>query len=394
MSTVWLFVRREIREKLRSRPFLITNAVLLLVLVAAIVVPALLGGGDDDGLRIGAVGAEAQQVADAAVAGFAAIDREAEVTEVADEATARQELTDEQLDVVLLDASTVLVDGDLRQSTSAVLEASAAQLVLGDALREAGIDLASLEVPRLEVVPLDGEAEADDGPDGAEIAIGFGATFILYGLLIFYGQQIATGIVQEKQSRVIEVLLSSVRPGHLLGGKLLGLGLLGLAQIVLLAGVAAIALQFVDTFEVPASALPALAATAGWFLLGYALYAALFALTAAVVPKVEDLQSAMMLPIVVLVSAIFLAQFAITDPGGTVATVGAYLPTSAPVVQPLMVAQGDATLVGTAIAAAGVLATTAVLIPLAARVHGGAALATRRRVKLSEALRRQPATAA
>jgi ABC-2 type transport system permease protein len=86
------------------------------------------------------------------------------------------------------------------------------------------------------------------------VAVVYGAVFLLYGLLAVYGQWVAQGIVEEKQSRVVEVLLSSLRPTELLAGKVLGLGALGLLQILLLAGVAAAGLLLTEVVEIPRAA--------------------------------------------------------------------------------------------------------------------------------------------
>jgi ABC-2 type transport system permease protein len=106
-------------------------------------------------------------------------------------------------------------------------------------------------------------------------------------------------------------------PDAAAAGKVLGLGALGLAQILLLAGVAAGGLLLTDVIEVPPAAWGALALVIPWYVLGFLLYATLFAMAGSVVARVEDMQSAVMPVIIVLVLALFGAQFALTDPTGT-----------------------------------------------------------------------------
>ena len=392
MSPVRLLVERELREKVRSRAFLLTNAILLVLVLAAVVLPTLLGDDGPDRLRVAAVGEQAEAVAAIAAEQAPTLGYDMEVTRLDDEQAARDQVLDETVDVALLDGDRLAAREAPSDRLTNLLESARRITNLDTALAEAGVppaeraDLVAPPAP-LEVERLGEATSAEDADEGALFA-GLGVVFVLYGLLIFYGQQVAQGLVQEKQSRVIEVLLASVRPIDLLGGKLLGLGLLGLAQIVVLGGTALLALQLSGRADVPPGAVPTIIAGGLWFLAGYALYATLFALTAAVVTKTEDLQTAMALPIVLLIGSLFVSQMALTDPDGTLATIGGALPPVAPIYQPLTFALGTASPVTMGLAALGVLATTAVLVPVTARVHAGASLALRSRLSIREALRR------
>ncbi len=391
MSPTTLILRRELLEKVRSKAFLVTNGILLALVVASVAIPTLLADGGPDELRLVTVDDTGAAIAAIASAQGDAFDYDVEVRTAPDADAAAALVADEEADVAFLDADTVATREEPDGRLTNLLEGARRVALLDAALAEAGVppaDRTDLLAPSPLAVERVGDATSVDDVDEAVLFTGLGVTFVLYGLLIFYGQQVAQGLVQEKQSRVIEVLLAAVRPVHLLGGKLLGLGLLGLAQIVLLGGTALLALQLADRAEVPAGAVPTIVAGGLWFLLGYAMYATVFALTAAVVAKVEDLQTAMALPIVLLVGSLFVAQLGIADPDGVAATVGGMLPPVAPIYQPLTIALGTATPLRMGVAALGVLATTAVLVPVAARVHAGAALSVRNRVSLREALRR------
>jgi ABC-2 type transport system permease protein len=191
--------------------------------------------------------------------------------------------------------------------------------------------------------------------------------------------------VEEKQSRVVEVLLASVRPTQLLTGKVLGLGALGLAQILLLAGVAAGGLLLTDVVQVPPTAWGALALVIPWYVLGFLLYATLFAMAGSVVSRVEDMQSAVMPVIIVLVLALFGAQIALTDPTSTLSTVAGLLPLTAPIVQPILFALGSSTWWEPLLAIALALGAIAIMIPVSARIYRGGVLRTRGRVSFREA---------
>ncbi len=122
----------------------------------------------------------------------------------------------------------------------------------------------ALSVPPLELVRLDADAERN----AQRQVIAFLGVAVLYGLLILMGQYVAMGVVEEKSSRVVELLLSTIKPWQLLAGKVIGLGLLGLAQllVVCVAGLSA-AIAF-DVVAVPGDAIGTMAQVIGWFVLG------------------------------------------------------------------------------------------------------------------------------
>ncbi len=385
MNATWLVASREFTERLRSRAFLISNGAILALIVLSLALPMLLGG--DGPTRLGTVGSDA-----AAVGRFAATQQDAfgvevELVELGDRDAAERSLRDETVDAVLLDGTTALADGSIGSAMEALLANASNAIGVDHALTEAGLTdqerAALFAIEPLAVEQLDG----DGGIDLFDPAVGivFAAVFVLYGLLAVYGQWVAQGIVEEKQSRVVEVLLASVRPTQLLTGKVLGLGALGLAQILLLAAVAAGGLLVTDVIDVPPAAWGALALVIPWYVLGFLLYAALFAMAGSVVSRVEDMQSAVMPVIIVLVLALFGAQFALSDPTGTIATVAGLVPLTAPIVQPILYAVGVSSWWESLLAIALALGAIAVMIPVSARIYRGGVLRTRGRVSFGEA---------
>ncbi len=382
---VGLVAAREFTERGRSRAFLISNAFILVVIVAAVLVPVLLGGGDDGPHRLGVVGDAAADTAAAAVAdpGVALT-----VVTVADRDAAEAALAAGTLDSVLVDSGVLLVADAPPTEVRTVLSRAATSTALRRLLADAGVppaDAAGVLAPlRVETV---------GQPDGAGVdlatptfVLAFVAAFLLYGLLALLGQWVAQGIVEEKQSRIVEVLLSALRPGELLVGKVLGLGALGLLQLGLIAGAALGASGALSGVDLPAGGGRIIAVVLAWFLPGYLLYALLFALTAATVSRVEDLSSASLLPIAVLVGSLLLAQTTLGDPTSTLATVVAYVPFVAPIVQPGLVAAGVVGWPQTLASLAIAVATLALLVPLTARVYRGGVLRTAK-VSVREALR-------
>ena len=388
LTNVRLVAAREFTERGRSRTFIFSNLFILVVILAAVVVPVLLGGGTDEH-RVGTVGDEAAAVAALAVAGQDGFDLALVPVPLADRAAAERALADGTVDSVLLDARVLLVDGGVPGAVRTLLSQASGATVLGLTLAEAGVDpgtVADLLVPlRLEQVErADGEGGSTDF-EAPTFLLAILAAFVLYGLLALLGQWVAQGIVEEKQSRVVEVLLSAVRPSELLIGKVLGLGALGLAQLGLLAGAGLGASAALSGFDLPDGGVEVILVVLAWFVPGYLLYAMLFALTAATVSRVEDLQSASLIPIAVLVGSLLAAQAVLADPTSTFSTVVAYVPFTAPIVQPALVAAGAVGWAGTLASIAIAFATLGVLVPLTARVYRGGLLRTAK-VSLREAL--------
>ncbi len=386
MSRTWLVAGREFTERIRSRAFLISNGAILAVLLLVIGLPYALD--DDDPFALGYLDEQAEQVGELVLAQQGAFDLEVELIDVEDRAAAEASLLDGELDAVLLDATTVLADGGLGRAVEALLANAANTVKVEAALAEAGLDpeerATLFAVEPLEVEQVADRADAVDVFDPS-VAVVYGAVFLLYGLLAVYGQWVAQGIVEEKQSRVVEVLLASVRPTELLAGKVLGLGALGLLQILVLATVASTGLLLTEVVEIPRAAWGALALVVPWYVLGFLLYASLFAMAGSLVARVEDLQSAVLPVILLLVGAILAVQFALLEPAGTVATVTGLVPLTAPIVQPILFAVGQAAWPQVLTAILLAMAFIVLLLPLAARFYRNSVLRTSGRVPLREA---------
>ena len=388
MSPLLLVARREVVSKLRSKAFRLSTALLLALVLAAAVLPALLGGDGDDPLRLGVVGDQAAALADAAEQQAPALGESVEPVALDDEDAASAAVTTGDVDAALVGDGRVLVDEELALSLERVLSSAARASAVSGALEDAGVpadeQAALLAPPELEVDRLSAEPEVELD---AGVGVGVIGGFALYGLLIFYGQQVAQGVVEEKQTRVVEVLLSTISPRTLLGGKVLGLGLVGLAQIVLLALVGGGAALAAGTVDVPAEAFGVLGLVLLWFVLGYALYAALFAVSGAVVTRTEDLQSSATPVVFLLIGSLLLVQLTFTDLRGPLATFAGVLPFSAPLAQPLRLAAGVAEPWEVALALVLTVGLTLLLVPVAARAYTRTALKTRGRTSLLAALR-------
>ena len=137
-----------------------------------------------------------------------------------------------------------------------------------------------------------------------------GAAFLL-GSLAIYGQWVLAGVVEEKSNRVVELILSTVRPRHLLVGKVVGIGLLGLTQLALVAGLAAVLLA-AGVYDAPASLGRSVALVVPWFALGFALYAVAYATAGALAAQQQDANSAGQPVTYTLLAAFFVGYAALS----------------------------------------------------------------------------------
>jgi ABC-2 type transport system permease protein len=296
------------------------------------------------------------------------------------------ELSDGTVDVVL-DGHSIRSQDKPDDQLVALLQAANRQVTAQRTLEQAGVKgetmQRALDPPALRVATL----EPVDPDADAEAGFAFFVVLLLYGQLLTYGYWVAAGVVEEKASRVIEVVLAAVRPRQLLAGKVIGLGVLALGHLLLIAVIGLGAASATGALDVTGTMVTAAALALAWFVAGYAFYACAFACAGALVPRQEELQSATMpLTMVILVS--FFVSFAVNDnPDGTLAHVTAFIPTTAPLTMPGRIITGDASTVEIVASFAVTLLAAAALIPLAARIYSGGVLRTGSAIKLRDAWR-------
>jgi ABC-2 type transport system permease protein len=373
-SAVGLVARREISERITEKSFLISTVVSLVVIACVALLPNVLGFGGKDEYTVAVDDPAMQPVGDAAV-------RQADVFD------AEVRLVDGSDADATLTRSGIRAQEKPDDKLLGVLQAANAQVRSADALREAGLDdrqaAEALSPPPLKLTttePIDQAAEERGG-------FAFFAVLLLYGQLIGMGYFVAMGVVEEKSSRVVELLLSTLRPRHLLAGKILGLGLLGLGQLLLLAVLGLAVAGAGGALDVNGDVIVAAGLALVWFVVGYAFYAAAFACAASLVSRQEDLQSVLTPLTLVLMVGFFVSFGVASDPSGTLAQVVSFIPPVAPMTMPPRIALGEASAFDVAGALAVTLGATALLVPLAARIYSGAVLRTGGTIKLREAWR-------
>jgi ABC-2 type transport system permease protein len=247
-------------------------------------------------------------------------------------------------------------------------------------LADAGVQLES--PPKVDVVALDPDADADT--EAAVVALV--GVVVLYSLLILFGQFVAQGVVEEKSSRVVELLLATMRPWQLLAGKILGLGLLGLAQMMVIAVIGVAGALAFDVVDLPGRLIGTVVTVVAWFVLGYAFYASVFAAAASLVSRQEDLASVITPASLLLVVGFVISIQAAQDPTGTLSTVTSFIPGLSPLVMPVRQAAGGAEWWEVVVSVVLMLVSIATIVRVGGRIYSGALLRTGGKVKLREAL--------
>ena len=212
----------------------------------------------------------------------------------------------------------------------------------------------------------------------AGFALAYGLFFLLYLILIIYGQQVMNGVLEEKTSRAVEVVISSVKPFELMLGKLVGVGLVGLTQLAIwlvsLGLLTAPTVLSALAFLPPEVELPRLEPALGLhfaicFLLGYFLYAAFYAAIGSAFNNVQEAQQLASVAVIFLVAPMMLFVVVINDPDGAFAVVSSLIPPFTPLLMLLRIAVKTPPLWQIALGYTLTAATVALVVWLAARIY-------------------------
>jgi ABC-2 type transport system permease protein len=371
LQTISLVARREIRERLRSRVFLYSTVLMLVVVAAGSALPTLI---DTTKTYDVAVVTSAPPGLDAALQRAAKpFDARVEL-QVLRAGPGREQLRTNRIDALLVLPSDRIAFRDNVDPELAAIADSAVRAVRRELPPTPELNPVTLETPKAR----SSDAEAMTAMLGASL---------LLATIAVYGQWVLTGVVEEKANRVVEVIVAAVRPRHLLAGKVIGIGLLGLAQVALIGGLTAILLA-AGVFHAPTSLSGSVALIVPWFALGFALYAVAYAAAGAIASRSEDAGSAGMPITYTLVAAFFLGYVVLSvDPDGVLAHLLTIFPLTAPLVLPARSALVGVPLWEHALAVVVVVAAIYALVRLAGRIYGAGLLRSGPRLDLRAAIR-------
>lgn len=382
MTNVLLIAGREISTRAREKSFVVSTAIMMVVIVAGAIVWSLLAGRESSD-HIGLVGGDpalSQTIEHTGEVTGTAVT----VTGVPDEADARHRLQDGDLQAVVVagpgDRYTLLSEKDLSTGLDGTLRSAITQYQSSAWLADRGVNAADMPSPAVNAEQLE---PAD--PDAAQrISVAMIGSILLMMAIMTGGLMVAVGVVEEKTSRIVEILLASVRPLQLLWGKILGIGVISLAQVVILGATALIAGSATGLLTIAGTAGMMFAAVVAWFILGFLFFAALYAATGAMVSRQEELNGAStpltMLALAVLYSGIFGVQA--LDAGWL--QILSWIPPFSAVLMPIRIAVGDASTATVALSFAVMIAACALAVWASARIYSRSVLRTGSRTSWAE----------
>lgn len=378
---------RDFSVRLRDKGFIISTAITLTVLSTLILLGAY-GGDGTTSFRLGLAGAAEQRKVDAVHYEEAAarLGIEIDLAEYDDETVATAALRDGDLDALVVSRGVAILGvSSVPPELAQVAEDAVGRRRIAASLGDAGVPASRIETlmnrPGIEVRTL----EPQDPNRDQNAGIAFVAVLLAYGQLFGYGVWVATGVIEEKASRVVEILLSAIRPWQLLAGKIAGIGLLGIVQLTFIATFAIVLSLATGALELPGTAVGVALVVLAWFVMGFAFYAGLFAVSGSLVSRMEELQNALVPINLIIFVSFFISIGALSDPDSTMATIASVLPFSAALAMPVRIALGSASAPQITLSIVLLLAGTATLVPLSARLYSGAVLKTGGRVKLRDA---------
>lgn len=355
LPATWLVAEREIRMRLRSKSFLISTGILMLLVLASVVVGGI-ASANPSLTKVAAVGSAISIAEDTKAFDVTPADSVAEATEL---------VRSEKVDAAIVPGATESETG----------------------LTVIGLDAAPTDVvAALSVAPaVDILEPAAQNPGLVYlVALGFGLLFFMSALT--FGGTIAQSVVEEKQTRVVEILLSTVPARVLLAGKIVGNSILAFGQIVAIVLLAGVGMLATGQDILLADIGPSLVWFAVFFAGGFVLLAALFSATAALVSRQEDVGAATS-PVTTLVMIPYFAVIFFND-NPVVLAIMSYVPFSAPVGMPMRVFLGTAEWWEPLLSLAILIGFTIVTVMVGARVYSNGLLRMGSRVKLKDALTR------
>lgn len=244
-------------------------------------------------------------------------------------------------------------------------------------------------------MPFDMEVnQAEEKEVGGNILAMMLLSIVLFYAIYFYAYQVSTSITTEKTSKIIETLVTSTSPRTIVLGKTLGIGLVGVLQTIVLVVVAIICANLFLTSEMVSAVLDMsnmtgmlAMITIVYYILGYSLFALLYALTGSTVAKPEDIQSANGPVAILAVIGFYLSYFTMMNPTSSLNNFAAIFPISSPFCMPFRVMMGIATMPEILISLAVFLVTIAIVAQVSIKIYSSAILNYGSRINLKDMIK-------
>jgi len=401
MRKIWLIVKREYITRVRTKAFVLGTLALPLISGAVLVISIFLSGGvSGQSVRIvilDEVGGLGGAVEKTLMRNTIAAHPEPVVTHIVEYPSAQQEMYfDAQVVSGEIDGILVLSKGLMTGTASAKfharrmpalalmgpIERAVSDAVIGRRLnaegRSSGAMMNVFRPARVQLVNPSSRKKEDDSSE-TNFAIAIIAGMVLYMTLIVYGMSTMHSVMEEKSTRMIEILVSSIRPFDLLAGKILSVGAVALTQYLVWAvtvGVLFASASSVVAWVRPGAAVPGISLSPGllfylviFFLAGYFLYSALYAAAGAIVSTDEEARQAQMPLTLMILCSFMLFNVILNNPNSTLSVVLSMTPFLSPILMTLRVAMETPPLWQIVLALAFSIATTIYVIRISARIY-------------------------
>lgn len=394
MSAIWLVAKRELKTRLLAKASIISTIIFVVLIAAGIQVVGYFMNSSETSVTTIGVSTQTEPLGELIQGAAQGTGEEFEYL-VLDESDAAQILEEESVEVFIAgtpSAPVFMFDGTPDGELITMGTDAAQQYTLFNAMGEAGVDVAQIEAELasidVEVVDINPVTSARD-LDGVKIATAFVSISLLFFALIQSASLIIVGVIEEKASRVVEILLATIRPAQLLAGKVLGIGIMALIQVVLFAATGALSALAAGLFSAGDINLGvSILSLLGWFFLGFAIYVSLFGGLASLVSRQED-AGAVTTPLIFgVMIPFYLAIYLIPNAPDSWATkILSQIPFFSPFMMPVRAGFDSVSTWEIILAVALCLITIPIVIWIGGRVYSRAVLQTGGRVKLRDALR-------
>ena len=388
MRNFYLIARREFLTRVRTRVYLIVTAVLVVAIAGFIVLLAVVNNRSATTVQVGFVGASQALAKPLAASSGGGLTIQTQTVQSV--RSGEEQVRSGSLDVLVSGdpaAPVVEYKSQLDSTVATDLTSVVQDMVFRQALASGGVDPTGIEA-QVAAAGFHGVAlDPNAAQQSQRMVVGIFVAALLYVALAGYGSFVANGVVEEKANRIVEILLSTVRPREMLFGKVVGIGLVGFIQLVLLGAVALVAVMKTQAISVPAVGVTAVLGGLLWFVLGFVFFALIYAAAGSMVSRQED-AAPVVAPIGILIIGSYLAFFWVeANPTNPIGIVLSLLPPFAPVLMSARMATGDAQAWQVVLAVLLMLGAIVGMNALAARIYSNSVLRIGSRVRLADAWR-------
>jgi ABC-2 type transport system permease protein len=341
-----LVAQREILERVRGRIFKVGTLLILLGVAAAIVIPKIHSANSTQPQRVGVVGQATPAITEVVKYSGERAETPVQIVPEQSGADAEAALRSGQLDLAIVGGDRIVVNEPLSangkgsSSTSDLVQVLAPELGVLHAYQAADLSPEQIEkVAHAKAVPVQSlQGGSTKGVIKGTSVIG---VVLIFLMLTQYNTWILIGVMQEKASRVVEVLLATVRPLELLGGKVLGIGLVALGQAALIVAEAFILSKAVGSDLLHGTGPVLILSDLVWLVLGYAFYCWVYAAAGSTAERQDQVQTlALPLSLPIIIAYVYSITVASSGNPSVLFKVLAYLPPTAPFAMPVLVGLG------------------------------------------------------